>query len=162
MEAERPAEARLVAPRTWFVAAFGNVAAFETDDGLVLVDTSSRRAGAGVRAALRGVTQAPLRAVVLTHGHLDHAMGLAVWLEAGDRPQVVAHEGLPRRFRRYARTAGLNQHLNHIQFGLPTRGTWPREFPVVETTYRDSLTLALGGESFELAHARGETDDATW
>ncbi|MCH7579733.1 MAG: MBL fold metallo-hydrolase, partial [Chloroflexi bacterium] len=31
-----------------------------------------------------------------------------------------------------------------------------------DVTYRDALNLEVGGERFELYHARGETDDETW
>src|SRR5437763_4938218 len=31
-----------------------------------------------------------------------------------------------------------------------------------DATYRDTMTIEVGGETFELYHDRGETDDATW
>ena len=31
-----------------------------------------------------------------------------------------------------------------------------------DVTYRDQLTFRRGDHTFELHHARGETDDATW
>ena len=31
-----------------------------------------------------------------------------------------------------------------------------------DITYRDALTLDIGGVRFELHHAMGETDDHTW
>jgi glyoxylase-like metal-dependent hydrolase (beta-lactamase superfamily II) len=159
-------EASLVAPRTFFMTAdYVNLAAFETDAGLFLVDTGMVAAGPRVFEEIRKRTQAPLHTVVFTHGHLDHAFGLAPWLEAGERPRVIAHENVVRRFRTYMKTAPMNVHVNRVQFGIEAAIHWPEkpeDFFWPDTTYRDQLSLRIGGERFELRHAKGETDDATW
>jgi alkyl sulfatase BDS1-like metallo-beta-lactamase superfamily hydrolase len=156
-----------VAPRTWFVKpSWVNVAVFETDAGLVMVDAGFATDTATIHAAVRSVTDAPLHTVVFTHGHVDHAFGLRAFLAAGERPRIVAHENVPERFRRYARTAGYNARINATQFRLdPDRVRWPQadtDFAWPDVTYRDALVLEVGGEAFHLHHARGETDDATW
>ena len=156
-----------VAPRTWFVKpSWVNVALFETDAGLVMVDAGFAADAATIHAAVRSVSDAPLHTVIFTHGHVDHAFGLRAFLAAGDRPRIVAHENVAARFRRYARTADYNTRINATQFRLdPEAVRWPREdehFFWPDLTYRDSLVLDVGGESFHLHHARGETDDATW
>jgi glyoxylase-like metal-dependent hydrolase (beta-lactamase superfamily II) len=159
-------EASSVAPGTFFMTAdYVNLAAFETGDGLLLVDTGMLEAGPKVHAEIRKRTQAPLHTVVYTHGHLDHAFGLGPWLEAGERPRVIAHENAVRRFRNYMNTGPLNVHINRVQFGIEQQIFWPekeQDFFWPDTTYRDQLTLQLGGERFELRHGKGETDDATW
>jgi glyoxylase-like metal-dependent hydrolase (beta-lactamase superfamily II) len=159
-------EASYVAPDTLFMTAdYVNLAAFETPDGLLLVDTGMVAAGPRVFEELRKRTKAPLHTVVYTHGHLDHAFGLGPWLEAGERPRVIAHENVVRRFRTYMRTAPMNIHINRVQFGIVQDITWPekeQDFFWPDTIYRDQLTLRLGGERFELRHGKGETDDATW
>jgi glyoxylase-like metal-dependent hydrolase (beta-lactamase superfamily II) len=159
-------EASLVTPHTFFMTAdYVNLTAFETSQGLLLVDTGMVAAGPRVYEEIRKRTQAPLHTVVFTHGHLDHAFGLGPWLEAGERPRVIAHENVVRRFRTYMRTAPLNVHINRVQFGIEQPIQWPEkeaDFFWPDTTYRDQLTLRIGGERFELRHAKGETDDATW
>ncbi len=159
-------EASLVAPNTLFMTAdYVNLTAFETADGLLLVDTGMVAAGPKVFEEIRKRTDAPLNTVVFTHGHLDHAFGLAPWLEAGEKPRVIAHENVARRYRTYMKTGPMNVHINRVQFGIEADITWPQrdeDFFWPDTTYRDSLTLHLGGERFELRHAKGETDDATW
>jgi glyoxylase-like metal-dependent hydrolase (beta-lactamase superfamily II) len=76
-------------------------------------------------------------------------------------PRVVAHEAVPARFERYRMTAGYNAVINQRQF--KARGLrWPTEYRFPDETYRDHLTLEVGGETFELRHSRGETDDGTW
>ena len=46
---------------------------------------------------IRKRTQAPLHTVIYTHGHLDHAFGLAPWLEAGERHFNIERGGVIRR-----------------------------------------------------------------
>jgi glyoxylase-like metal-dependent hydrolase (beta-lactamase superfamily II) len=62
-----------VAPRTWFVSNFSGVTAFETEAGLVLIDSGTERLAPGMAAQLRVKTQAPVHTAIFTHGHLDHA-----------------------------------------------------------------------------------------
>lgn len=169
---EPAGQAIKVAPRAWMVCAHvTNVAVIETDEGLVLVDCGLPKDGPELLTLVRSVTSAPLHTVIYTHGHIDHAFGLKSFLDdAGERaPRIIAHENLVRRFRRYARTADYNAAANTRQSGGPGAGRpaswWPRhedEFFWPDTTYSDSLTLEIGGERFELGHAKGETDDATW
>jgi glyoxylase-like metal-dependent hydrolase (beta-lactamase superfamily II) len=159
-------EASVVAPGTFFMTAdYVNIAAFETGGGLLLVDTGMAEAGERVFGEIRKRTQAPLHSVVYTHGHLDHAFGLRPWLDAGEQPRVISHENVVRRFRTYMKTAPLNVHVNRVQFGIQEAIHWPekqQDFVWPDTTYREDLTLYVGGERFELRHAKGETDDATW
>ena len=157
------AEITEVAPRTWFVKpGFVNVAVFETDEGLVMVDAGFAADSAAIHEAVRTVTSAPLQTVVFTHGHIDHAFGLKAFLDAGDRPRIVAHEHVAERFRRYARTAGYNARINATQFQLdPEAVRWPKEdghFFWPDLTYHDATVLTVGGEEFHLHHALGETD----
>jgi glyoxylase-like metal-dependent hydrolase (beta-lactamase superfamily II) len=159
-------QASLVAPQTFFMTAdYVNLTAFETSQGLFLVDTGMVAAGPRVFEEIRKRTRAPLHTVVYTHGHLDHAFGLGPWLEAGERPRVIAHENVARRFRTYMKTAPMNVHVNRVQFGIEEAIHWPEkqeDFFWPDTTYQDRLSLQIGGERFELRHAKGETDDATW
>ena len=153
-------------PDAAFVAAFSNVAAFATDDGMVLVDTSSPFLAGPVHDVLQGWRADPLHTAVFTHGHIDHVFGVERYeADARDRgapaPRVIAHEAVPARFDRYIATAGYNAAINRRQFGLD-RLEWPTDYRYPDDTYRDSLTLDVGGVRFELHHARGETDDHTW
>ncbi|MFO1536640.1 MAG: alkyl sulfatase dimerization domain-containing protein [Actinomycetota bacterium] len=156
-----------VAPRTWIVQpSWVNAACFETDEGLVLVDAGQATDAERIHSAVRSVTAAPLHTVIFTHGHVDHAFGLWGFLDAGERPRIVAHENVVPRFRRYARTAEYNTAVNARQFSVdPATVPWPRDdahFVWPDLTYTDALVLTIGGEEFHLHHACGETDDATW
>ncbi len=154
-----------VADGVAFVPSFANVSAFRTDDGLVLVDTGSAPLAQHVHSTLRGWDSAPLHTAVYSHGHIDHVFGVPVFeAEASERgwapPRVVAHEALPARFDRYLLTAGYNEIVNQRQFAMPDL-RWPREYRYPDQTYREALTLEIGGTSFALQHCRGETDDHT-
>ena len=148
-------------------AEYVNLVAFDTPDGLVLVDSGSRDHATRVHELLRGVTSTPLHTVVLTHGHQDHAFGLGPWLEeAGThRPRIIAHANVPERYRRYAKTQGYNEHLNRVQFGVTTTTSTPiadADFFWPDTLYDDRLTIRVGGEVFHLRHGKGHTNDGTY
>ncbi|MFN2543967.1 MAG: alkyl sulfatase dimerization domain-containing protein [Actinomycetota bacterium] len=150
-----------VADDVAFVWSMANVSAFATDAGLVLIDTGSAFMAGNIHQAVRGWTQDPLHTAVYSHGHIDHVFGVRRFEDEGPRARVVAHEAMPARFDRYVLTNGYNSIINERQFGLPNV-PWPKSYRYPDETYRDLLTLEVGGETFELHHARGETDDHTW
>ena len=85
-----------VASRTWFVSNFSGVTAFETQAGLVVVDSGTERLAPGLAAQLRENTQAPVHTAIFTHGHLDHAYGLKSFLVPDQpRPRIVAQRAIP-------------------------------------------------------------------
>jgi glyoxylase-like metal-dependent hydrolase (beta-lactamase superfamily II) len=150
-----------VAPRAFFASSFANVTAFDTDDGLVLVDTGSFVLADETRAALRTATDAPVSTAVWTHGHVDHCFGVELYeRESGRRVHVIAHEAVPRRFERYRLTHGWNVAINERQFR--SRAGFPSEFRAPDETFGTRKLLVVGGRRFELAHALGETDDHAW
>ncbi|MCQ4211040.1 alkyl sulfatase dimerization domain-containing protein [Streptomyces longispororuber] len=153
-------------PRVGFFPAFANVTAFDTGDGVVLVDSGDFRTAGRLHEAVRKFRAGPVRSVVYTHGHVDHVFGVLPFDQeaartGADRPEVVAHEAVPARFDRYIRTAGYNSWINRRQFGVPAL-EWPTTYRYPDTVYRDRLTVRRGALTFELVHARGETDDHTY
>jgi glyoxylase-like metal-dependent hydrolase (beta-lactamase superfamily II) len=148
-----------------FVPAFANVTAIDTGDGLVLVDTGASFAASAIHGELRRWTAERLHTAIYSHGHIDHVFGVPVWAaESAERgwpgPVVVAHEALPRRFDRYLMTLGYNEIINQRQFGTPGL-RWPAEYRYPDQTYRDELTVQVGGTTLALRHEKGETDDHT-
>ncbi len=154
------------------VLSFSHVIAVEDGDGLALVDTSTAALAPRALAALQTWSDAPVRTIVYTHGHVDHVGGARLFSDeaaaSGERrPRVVAHEAVDARFARYDLTPGYNALINARQFGRRAavgvgQGDWPSEWLRPETTFRDRMTLRVGGEVVELRHARGETDDHAW
>ncbi len=154
--AQRVADGMVVWP------SFGNVYAVDSGDGLVLFDTGNATDTPAMYRAIRDWSWAPVRYAVFSHGHVDHVAGMEPFDdEDGPRIMVVAHENAAARFARHARAAGYNTVVGQRQFGF-TRLTWPSAFRSADLTYRDRFTVSLGDVTFDLRHARGETDDATW
>jgi len=164
-----------VAERTWLVSILANVIAFETDDSLVLVDAGLRNFAPRMAELLRQHTMAPVHTVIYTHGHVDHAFGLENFLVQGQpRPRIIGHRALPARLARYERTPSFQRTINARQFcGASLDLVSPRERADLDTAFRspewppnilydDQLTIEVGHLTFELHHARGETDDHTW
>jgi alkyl sulfatase BDS1-like metallo-beta-lactamase superfamily hydrolase len=158
-----------VAEGIHLVALFGNATCIETAEGLVLVDTCVRGRGPKLLQQIRGLSDKPVRYVIYTHGHLDHAFGgWAILEEAarrGDpRPRIVAHERVRARFDRYLEMDRYHDHINRIQFALPPDQPVivPERFHYPDIVYRDAMVLRVGELTLHLQHAMGETDDATW
>ena len=161
-----------VVPGVALTSGFGLSLAVQTSDGLVVIDTSGRNHAERVVAALRTWDESPVRRVIYTHGHFDHVGGMGFFDADAEqrghpRPHVIAHENLPPRLERYARTAGYNATINARQFqSRPTPAPAmvanfaSARFP--DETYRDELAFDQGGVRFELRHGKGETDDHTW
>ena len=145
-----------VAPRTWMIyMPIVNVAVLETDEGLVLIDTGMRAAGPTIKKLIKTVSDKPIHTIIYTHGHVDHAYG--TWALTEDNPQIIAQADLPARFDRYLRLRGsLANYMGQPLASLPKT----RDDLVYPTqTFRDELTLTIGGEQFVLRAHRGETDD---
>ncbi len=143
---------------TWLIRMpIVNAVLFETAAGLVLVDTGMAPAGPAIVAAIKSVSDKPLHTIIYTHGHVDHAYGTWALLEAGWRPEIIAHKNLAARVNRYIRLRGsIAQYMSQKEEQMP-RGeadfVWPTQ------TFVDRLELDIGGERFVLQHHRGETDD---
>lgn len=147
-----------VAPRSWLIRMpIVNAVLFETDEGLVLVDTGMPAAGPAILTAMRSLSDKPLHTVIYTHGHVDHAYGTRAFLDAGENPEIIAHDNLPQRFERYLRLRGsIAKYMGQPLESLPRHKddlVWPTR------TFSERLELEIGGETFILQHHRGETDD---
>ncbi|HVB91419.1 MAG TPA: alkyl sulfatase dimerization domain-containing protein [Acidimicrobiales bacterium] len=148
-----------------FTPSFANVSAFDTADGLLLVDTGSLPLAPVVHADIRRWSASRLHTAIYSHGHIDHVFGVPVWEEEARAqgwaaPEVIAHHALPARFDRYIFTAGYNTVVNRRQFGFDDLH-WPTTYRYPDRTYHDALDISVGGVDFALRHEKGETDDHT-
>ncbi len=161
-------EPQEIASGIWMVPGFGNCTLLLADDAVAVVDPATPGNGPRVLRELRQRSQAPVRFVVYTHGHVDHAFGTGPLLEEaaqrGDAPpQIAGHERVLDRLARYQRLRGQHEHINRIQFAVPAdREVFPRVYYPPTLTYHDRLSLRLGDLTLECRHGMGETDDATW
>jgi alkyl sulfatase BDS1-like metallo-beta-lactamase superfamily hydrolase len=148
-----------------FLANFANCSAFETDEGIVMVDTGSIFTAANVHREVRSWSAEPLHSAIFSHGHIDHVFGVGPFEEEAKsnnwrRPHVIAHQHVSRRFERYVMTAGYNQVINRRQFNVSNL-EWPLEYRFPDETYEHEHTFNVGASEFQLRHEKGETDDAT-
>lgn len=162
---------REIAPGVWLLPGFGNTTIVEGSAGVAVVDPGLFVNGPRVVDAVRRITAAPVRYIVYTHGHYDHAFGTPALMDEarirGDaEPVVVGHANVARRFDRYQRTAGHLALTYDMQFvswgdggGDVVRNA--RYFPPT-LSYEDTLPLDLGDLTLTCRHGLGETDDHTW
>ena len=148
----------------------GNTLAIETDAGVVIVDASGLTHAPAMIEKLREHTDAPVHAIVYSHGHHGYNSSVPIWqehnAERGDPPaRLVAQENVLTRYARYRETSGLQLRMAAMQF--PSRQPVPLEalepgFALHDPTetFADEMTLVEGSRRVELIWAPSETDDA--
>lgn len=74
------------------------------DDGLIIIDTGiDGESAENVIAAFRKISNLPIRAIILTHGHMDHVGGLGVFLKESPADlQVWARENYQKEDKDFA------------------------------------------------------------
>jgi glyoxylase-like metal-dependent hydrolase (beta-lactamase superfamily II) len=149
-------------PRTWLLRLpFVNVAVFDTDEGLVLIDSGYAPAGPMLRELLRTLSPRPVHTIVHTHYHADHAWGAWALMDRGPggaAPNVVTTTAFLDQMQQDLASHGLIAR-NNQQFAVPMN--WGDVIRPTQT-FHGSTTLTVGGERFVLTHARGETEDQLW
>ncbi len=126
----------------------GNIAAVVGADGIVIIDDEYVELADKVREALRGITREPVRYVINTHFHFDHAGGnLAFSKEA----TLVAQDNVRERLGQNG-VSGTG-----TAFKLPYTAQPPGALPII--TFGHDLTIHLNGEDIRALHApHGHTD----
>src|SRR5580704_4197769 len=141
---------------------FSNTFLVLTDDGNVVIDTSSAISARKHHQLLREVSQAPVRYIVLTHAHHDHTGCGPLWKEP--KTQIVAHRKFVEMDRYQTRLSGYLSKTGAAQFGLDEHvlnafDRLPRNHATPSITFDDKYEFTLGGTKFELSSAPGETYD---
>jgi alkyl sulfatase BDS1-like metallo-beta-lactamase superfamily hydrolase len=141
---------------------FGNTFLITTPEGNVIIDTSMGAMAQRHHALLTKVSNAPVKYIILTHGHGDHTGGAARW--KGPDTQVIAQRNFPPFVAYQDRLGSYFNRMNAAQFGFDlgrlTEAVRTRK--VVEPTilFDDRYEFTLGGVKFEVLHTPGETYDA--
>ena len=122
-----------------------------TDSVLVFDPGGSLADGTQLRAAIRSVTQLPIRHVVMSHAHPDHIFGAGAFL--ADKPAFVGHARL-----KAALAARGGYYRARLEAVLGTGEAGPAVMPTLEVT--DRLDLDLGGRVVQLtAHPLAHSDN---
>jgi alkyl sulfatase BDS1-like metallo-beta-lactamase superfamily hydrolase len=160
--------------------ALANSIMIEGRDGIIIVDvTESVDSAKAILSEFRKITDKPVKAVVYTHNHSDHTMGVKAFTSEEDvkagRVDIFAHETLmdtvisnasviaPILGLRSAYSFGIA--LERGPEGSVNEGIGPklmvgqRSFIAPTKTFKDSLDIEVAGVKLHLQHAPSETDD---
>jgi len=125
----------------------GNIAVSAGDDGVVMVDAEYAPLADKIRAAIKTISDKPVRYLINTHWHGDHTSGNTAF---GDSAVIIAHDNV----RKWLGTEQKNV------FGQPVPPIAKNGLPVI--TYDHDPALHLNGDDILLYHpANSHTDGDT-
>ncbi len=127
----------------------GNIAASVGDDGIVIVDDQFAPLAVKIQAALKGITDKPVRFIINTHYHGDHSGGNEPFSNAGST--VIAQDNVRKRLESGG-TAG-----NGGSIRMENKPASKAALPVI--TFENDVTVHLNGEDIRALHfPAGHTD----
>lgn len=143
---------------------FGNTYMVTTKAGNVIIDTSMPGPAQRHRRLLTAVSDAPVRYIILTHAHGDHAGGVPLWKGPGTKVVAQAHQ---TEFLDYqTRLAGFFAYRNAAQYDNTVRHRQADHNPgnhagpkVADILFDKETTLKVGDLTFRLMATPGETPD---
>jgi cyclase len=126
----------------------GNIGASVGDDGIVIVDDQFAPLADKIRAALKGVTDKPVRFVINTHYHGDHTGGNEPFSQTST---IIAQDNVRKRLESGGR-AGNGGSVKFDAKPAPKAA-----LPII--TFEHDVTVHLNGEDIRALHfPAGHTD----
>ena len=142
-----------VGPQLWMLkGAGGNIGVFAGGDGVVLIDDQFAPLSGKIKAAVAKISDRPIRFVINTHWHGDHAGGNENFAAAG--ATIVAQDNVRTR---------MSVAYSNPVFGWKADPSPPGALPVL--TFPDSATFHLNGEDvvcFHVPNAHTDGDVVVW
>jgi glyoxylase-like metal-dependent hydrolase (beta-lactamase superfamily II) len=127
----------------------GNIGVLSEPEGKLLVDAGIAVSKPRIKAALDGISNAPLKFLINTHWHWDHSDGNE-WVHA-EGATIVAHENVIKR---------LMDRTRVIEWGYTFPPVPPGALPTV--TYAKQKTIKFGDETVMLSYnGAGHSDGDT-
>ena len=127
----------------------GNIAASVGDDGIVIVDDQYAPLAEKIQAALKGITDKPVRFVINTHYHGDHTGGNEPFSNAGST--VIAQENVRKRLE----SGGIAGNGGSVR--MENKPASKAALPII--TFANDVTVHLNGEDIRALHfPAGHTD----
>jgi cyclase len=126
----------------------GNIGVSVGDDGIVIVDDQFAPLADKIRAALKGITDKPVRFVINTHHHFDHTGGNPAFQPGAP---IIAHDNV----RKHLEKGGPAGTGGALKIDMPAQTQ--QGLPIL--TFDHSMTLHLNGEDIRALHfPNGHTD----
>ena len=155
-------EAVKITDNIYQAVGFGNTFLVTTPAGNVIIDTSNVGTAPLHVKLLKARTAAPVKYIILTHGHSDHTGGVSLWKEPGT--EVIAQKNQVEFLNYQERLNRFFAIRNSAQFVFPTPPAmaWPgdegaKQFATI--FFDDKYEFTLGGVKFEIYSTPGETPD---
>jgi glyoxylase-like metal-dependent hydrolase (beta-lactamase superfamily II) len=127
----------------------GNIAASVGEDGIVIVDDQFAALAEKIQAALKGITDKPVRFIINTHYHGDHTGGNEPFSNAGSA--IIAQDNVRKRLESGG-TAG-----NGGSIKMENKPASKATLPII--TFANDVTVHLNGEDIRALHfPAGHTD----
>lgn len=155
-------EAVKITDNIYQAVGFGNTFLVTTPAGNVIIDTSSALSAPLHVKLLKARSTAPVKYIVLTHGHGDHTGGVALWKEPGT--EVIAQKNQVEFLNYQERLNRFFALRNSAQFVFPTPPVmkWPGNEGAKQLAtilFDDKYEFTMGGVKFQVFSTPGETPD---
>ena len=137
-----------------------NVALIETRDSLVLFDSGYASIGVVLKDVIPTLSKKPLKTIFLSHTHVDHSYGARALVKLPSRPRVIASAQMLKAIDTDLRLGGSIGRYNNQPLSLQPASK--ADVVVPDETFEGRKTYTIGGETFEVIHAPGETEDQIW
>jgi cyclase len=129
-------------------AGAGNIGASVGDDGIVIVDDQYAPLAEKIQAALKGITDKPVRFIINTHYHGDHTGGNAYFQK---QAPIIAQDNVRKRLE----TGGGAGNGSSVHFDAKPQ--LREALPII--TFDHDVTVHLNGEDIRaLFFPAGHTD----
>ena len=121
--AQDQAKAVKISDTIYMAPMTSNVYLVMTPDGNVLIDTAPEKDAQEARDVLTAVSHAPVKYIILTHGHADHIGGISLWKQPGT--QIIAQRNYVELVNYVARLEGFFAPRNAVAFNRPAHDLGP-------------------------------------
>jgi glyoxylase-like metal-dependent hydrolase (beta-lactamase superfamily II) len=125
----------------------GNIGVSAGEDGVLLIDTQFAELMEKIKSAIAEINKGPIRIVLNTNWHYDHAYGNEPLGKSG--ALILAHENTRKR---------MSREQNYPDFDMKMPALPEAALPAL--TFTNSLTLHFNGEEVQVTHIEKAHSDA--